>query len=207
MFDLERYARIAGIVSTAVAVISLAVTANSIRGDLRASAIREWQEVTVYSIVAQSGSTGVSMDEVRGRFQAAAIDFGDEVPNKEISTQSLRRTLLSLTAKRAVAMRADGAYVVMMDGGVPGMSEQLQTAVRMQGVGNALITLIAAAPGKYTLPEAKNLLIPRFKFTDEEFTVLTTNMTNMNLLRYDTTVHLVPVTGAPLFLPMPPIGR
>jgi hypothetical protein len=202
MIDLERYAKFAGLVSTTVAVISLAISANSIRSDLRASTIREWQEVTIYSIVSQAGSTGISVDDIRGRFQAAAIDFGEELSNKEISTQSLRRTLLSLTAKRAVGMRADGAYVVTMDGGIPGMPEQMQVAVRMQEVGNALITLAAEAPGKYTLPEAKNLLKSRFKFTDAEFVVLTTSMTNLNILRYDANQRLIPVTGAPKILPM-----
>ena len=75
------------------------------------------------------------------------------------------------------------------------MPEQLEVVVRMQNVGIALISMIAEAPGKYSLPEAKNLLKSRFKFTDEEFAVLTNNMTNSKALRYDVNKKLVPVTG------------
>ncbi len=189
--DFERVAKLAGIVSTAAAVVSLAISANSIRADLRSSAIKEWQEVTVFSIVVDAGTTGIALQQIQQKFQLAAPDFADVLPTKEISTQALKRTVLSLLSKRAIAVRTDGMYASTMDGGIPGMATQMQTAVRMQDVGSSLIAMVTESSGKYSPVDIKNLLKSRFTFSDEEFSILVNNMVTMGWVRLDANGHLV----------------
>src|SRR5688572_4112923 len=96
---IESIAKVGGLISALAAVISLAVSASQIRSDLRASEVREWQEVTVYSIVTDAGNVGISREQIRSKLQSAAPDYGRQLPSSSISTEALKRTLLSLTAK------------------------------------------------------------------------------------------------------------
>lgn len=173
---ITKFAGLASIASATVALIALAISAAQISRDLRSATIREWQEVTVYSIVSEAALPGLTFSDIQTKYKNVAPDFGSELPVSEINTQSLKRTLLALMSKRAITLRPDGRYGVAIDPVSIEAIRASEISARMQKIGDALVEKTSKEPAKHTFMELQNFLNGKQLFTEEEFQRLTANM-------------------------------
>ena len=96
---VEYAAKAAGAISALAALCTLSITLVQIRNDYQKAQIREWQEVVVYSMIADAAGAGMTTTELQNKYRGAAVDLPQELPREEIQTQALKRTLLNLISK------------------------------------------------------------------------------------------------------------
>ena len=185
MEKIQKWATLGGVISAAVALLTLAINVAAVRRDFQKAQINEWQEVTVYSTILDAKLEGLTFDDIQRNYTIKAKDLPEELPRPEIQTQALKRILLTLIAKRAISMRSDGKYVFAIDPVAPGEVPLVDAAIRMEAVGGAIIDLVSKQPGRYTPQEISELLKGRFRFSDVEFQRLLVNMREGKHIRID----------------------
>jgi hypothetical protein len=95
--------------SAVVATASFVYSVITRRRTQRASELRDWQRVVIYSLIEEASP--VRFEELKMRYlQKAKAMLSRRVPNKVIQDDSLKRILLDLQSEGLVVRRADLAY-------------------------------------------------------------------------------------------------
>jgi DNA-binding HxlR family transcriptional regulator len=95
--------------SAVVATTSFVYSVVTRRRVERATELRHWQRVVIYTLVEECSP--VTFDELKARYLRRAKDMlSRRVPNKVIQDDSLKRILLDLQSEGLVVRRADLAY-------------------------------------------------------------------------------------------------
>jgi len=162
-------AEIGGIAAAVIALVSLAVTAGGIRSDLRNQHIADWQEVTAFSAIRESGLDGISFDDLQRKFNSKEHELPEALPREATQTDALYKVLISLIAKRAISTRQNGNFGIALDAMTPEEMRVQAVVIRMEEVANALMTIVAESPGRYSYDELYRMLSDKFKFSEQEW--------------------------------------
>ncbi|SRR6266446_3612141 len=77
--------------------------------------IRNWQRVAIYKAIAEANADNngrsISFSELKNKYIAATVEFGDtEIPKNEIQDSALRLALMSLLEGKLIELLEDGTY-------------------------------------------------------------------------------------------------
>jgi hypothetical protein len=140
-----------------IALGGLAVTTCQAQSTAREKATLEWQEVVVFSTIQQAGTEGLQFERIKAAYLDQVADLPEALPREEIKTQALKRVLLLLIANHAIVIRTGGNYAVNVDTSAM-IIDQLETAARLQPMGDAIIKTLAESPNVYTSNELRDVL-------------------------------------------------
>ena len=140
---LERFVKVAGIVSGAAAAIGVLVQVRDINQKEQDKKIEDWQSAVVFRIIESSDGRHAKFDNISTRYTSEALKFPSGVPREKLDDAHLQLVLLKLIQGNAVYQMPNGDYGVSsplneVAGGLTLASSSLNEASRQIAIGSQI---------------------------------------------------------------------
>lgn len=137
----------------------------------------EWQRVIVYDIIAKgyrkTERRGLSFDEIQSKYREEAKSVqGIDISRDQLQPLELRRILLELSMQGTIYQTQQETYVIV-EGMISPRAGRHYTESQAK---YAIIDMLTADSGKYTVLELSQKVLAKHNLTPEEFNVVMTDL-------------------------------
>lgn len=180
---MEKVGIYLGWAASLAAVISLGVSGWQIERNLYDTKTQQWEEVVVYSIVVDSGSSGIGLDDIQNKYEIAARNLPVELPREAHQTDTIKRTLISLQAQNTVVLLINKRYMAVSS--VPQAPPLPYEEVKE--ITDKVLDIVNNAPHQFTEEQLKAQVMQQIpKITRSDLDYIFNNMVFMTrILAFD----------------------